>query len=223
MKKIIKFIENYSIFSGINSDDILLMLDCIEAEKKTFSKKSCIISSGMSVNALGLLVSGSAIASQDDFWGNRNIMAKIMPGQMFGESFACSENSIANVDVIAQEECCVLWLNVQKIMYVCPSACGFHNKLVQNLLYALAEKNLYFNQKISFMSKRSTKEKLLSYLSAQAFENGSSEFDIHFSRQQLADYLSVERSAMSAQLSQLKKDKIIDYHKNHFVLMQTDI
>ena len=167
---------------------------------------------------MGLLFSGGLLIVQEDFWGNWNLVAKIGPGDVFAETFACMQRRNINVNVIAEEAADVLWLNVQNILNADGETEGWKLVLLRNLLENMAEKNLHFNEKLTHMGKRNTREKLLSYLSAEAQKHGTSEFDIPFSRQQLADYLSVERSAMSTELGKLRDEGRLSFRKNHFCL-----
>ena len=169
------------------------------------------------MESVGLLLEGAVLVVQEDFWGNRNLIARIQPGQLFGESYACSGAPLG-VDVVADSPSRVLWLNVHRVLSVCPNGCAYHSRLIRNLLSVLAEKNLRFKEKLDHMGQRTTREKLLSYLSAEARRQKSSEFDITFNRQQLADYLSVERSAMSAKLGKLREEGVLDFERSHFRL-----
>ncbi len=218
MKNFLKTIKNAAVFSGVSDDEIESMLKCLGAKQETFAKSQYILREGDTPDSLGLLLSGNALIIQEDFWGNRNIIGKVSPSGLFAEAFACSPGAVMNIAVIAQEDCTVLWLGVGKILATCPSACSHHSRMVRNLLSELAAKNLRLNEKLTHMGKRTTREKVLSYLSAEAQKQNSREFDIVFNRQQLADYLSVERSALSAELSKLRTEGMIIYNKNHFVL-----
>ena len=132
-----------------------------------------------------------------------------MPGQLFAESFACMRGSVLNVSVVTDAPSVVLYLNVRQLLTTCSSACEFHNRVIMNLLSDLADKNLSFNEKLTHMAQRTTREKLLSYLSAESIRQDSQVFDIAYNRQQLADYLSVDRSAMSNELCKLRDEGII--------------
>lgn len=220
MKKYINIIKNCTIFSGVNDDEIEAMLKCLNAREERFGKDNYILRSGEATEEIGIILSGSAFIIQEDFWGNRNILSNILPSEAFGEAFACSVGAITNVSVAAEESCVVMWLNVGKILTICPSACGHHSKMIRNLLSELAKKNLLLNEKLTHISHRSTREKVLSYLSSQSQKYGRREFDIPFNRQQLADYLSVERSALSAELSKLQREGMIEFEKNRFILKQ---
>ncbi len=223
MEDFLWIIRNCQLFSGISENEIKEMLICLDAKRKSFRKGDFIFRTGDTTDAIGLLLNGTAFILQDDFWGNRNILSTVTPGQTFAETFACAPGTVMTVSVIAESNCDILLLDVKRILNVCSAACSHHSRIIRNLLSDLAAKNLAYNEKIAHMAQRTTRAKLLSYLSAAAQKNNSYEFDIPFSRQQMADYLSVERSGLSLELSRMKKDGLLDYHKNHFVLKRKEI
>ena len=218
MTQYLSVIQSAPIFSGIKGDDLETMLRCLEARIEHYPKETYLLRTGEEVDSFKLMLSGGALIVQEDYWGNRNIVSHIDPGQLFAESFACSPGSALSVSVVAERPCAILHLNVRRILTACPNACGGHSQLIQNLIADLAGKNLRFSEKITHMGQRTTREKILSYLSAEARRQGASAFDIPFSRQQLADYLSVERSGLSAELSKMRREGIFTFHKNHFSL-----
>ena len=218
MEDYMGILRNSQLFSGIEETEIRAMLGCLGAERKQFHKGGIIFRTGDATEVLGLMLTGCAFIFQDDFWGNHNIISDIAQGQTFAETFACAPGSVMTVSVMADSDCEVLFLNGRRILTVCPSACSHHSRIIRNLLSDLAAKNLASNEKLAHMAQRTTRAKLLSYFSAVARKKNDVEFDVPFSRQQMADYLSVERSGLSMELSRMKKDGLIDYHKNHFVL-----
>lgn len=218
MKIDFAIIRTSRIFSGIAEEELDGMLVCLDAKTVHFSKGAYILRSGDTVESLGLMVSGTAFVIQEDFWGNRNILSSIEQGQCFGETFACAPGAILNVSVVTQSQATVLFLNVKRILTMCPSTCAHHSRIIRNLLSDLASKNLHFNEKVTHLGQRTTRAKLLSYLSAEAQRHNSAEFDIPFSRQQLADYLSVERSGLSLELCKLRDEGLLEFHKSHFLL-----
>ncbi|HIT66024.1 MAG TPA: Crp/Fnr family transcriptional regulator [Candidatus Merdisoma merdipullorum] len=220
MKKYLQVIRSSPLFSGVGKEEVGAMLSCLEALEKDFEKDSYIFRIGDTTASLGIVLSGSVLIVQEDFWGNRNIVSSVAQGQTFAETFACAPGSVMNVSVVAQTACKILFLNVKRILHTCPSSCSHHNKMIQNLLSSLAVNNLRQNEKLSHLAQRTTRAKLLSYLSAMAQQHSSFEFDIPYSRQQLADYLSVERSGLSLELGKMRKEGLLDFHKNHFVLLQ---
>ena len=206
------------LFFGISAEEASAMLSCLQAEKKDFPKEAFLLHAGDTAESIGLILSGSILVIQEDIWGNRNILSKAGPGQTFAAAYACAPGSVLNVNVFAETPVTALFLNVKRILNVCPSACTHHSRIIRNLLSDLAEKNLRFSEKLTHMSQRTTRDKLMSYLSAEAQRLGTYEFDIPFSRQQLADYLGVERSGLSLELGKMRSEELLDFHKNHFAL-----
>lgn len=218
MKRFLPLLCHTSAFAGIAEGDLLSLLGCLGARMARHAKGALILRAGERVDAAGLLLSGSALIVQEDFWGNRNLMARLVPGQLFAEAFACSACARLNVSVVADAPCEVMRLDVRRLLATCPTACAHHSRMIRNLIADLADKNLQLNEKLTHLGQRSTREKLLSYLSAEAQRRGTPKFDIPFNRQQLADYLSIDRSAMSAALGRLRDEGVLCFEKNHFVL-----
>ena len=222
MKNFLSVIKASQLFSGISEIELNAMLSCLEARKESFPKDTFLLRVGERADSIRLVLSGSVLVIQEDIWGNRNILSKAGQGQTFAAAYACAAGSVLNVSVVAETDVTVMFMNVNRILNICPSACSYHSRIVRNLLGELAEKNLRFSEKLTHIVQRTTRAKLMSYLSAVAQSKCKYEFDIPFSRQQLADYLSVERSGLSLELSKMKRDGILDYHKNHFVLNPKD-
>ncbi len=218
MKKFFPIICSSQLFSGISENELTAMMSCLDTKTVDFSKEEFILRVGDKINSIGLVLSGNVLIVQDDIWGNRNILSKVGAGQTFATAFACAPDFPLNVDVIAETPVSIMFLNVKRILNACPSACAYHNKIIQNILGELAEKNLRFSEKLEHMGQRTTRSKVMSYLSAQARRFSTYEFDIPFSRQQLADYLGVERSGLSLELSKMRQEGLIDFHKSHFIL-----
>lgn len=222
MEEFFGSIKSASIFSGIDESELRTLLSCLGATETGYSAGEYILRVGDTPESVGLALDGSALVVKEDYWGNRNIVTKLISGDIFAEAYACSPTSKMDVSVLAETECRILWLAVRKVMTTCSSACVHHAVLIRNLVTGLASKNLQMNEKISHMAQRTTREKVLSYLYSQSQKTGVREFDIPFDRQQFADFLSVERSALSAELSKMKKDGLISYNKNHFLLNRSD-
>ena len=218
MKDFLPVLRSSPRFSGMSAEEASAMLSCLQAEKKDFPKEAFLLHAGDTAESIGLILSGSILVVQEDIWGNRNILSKAGPGQTFAAAYACAPGSVLNVNVFAETPVTALFLNVKRILNVCPSACTHHSRIIRNLLSDLAEKNLRFSEKLTHMSQRTTRDKLMSYLSAEAQRLGTYEFDIPFSRQQLADYLGVERSGLSLELGKMRSEELLDFHKNHFAL-----
>ncbi len=218
MKEFFPILRSSSLFSGVSEEELAAMLSCLDTRIEAFPKEAFVLRTGDTVESIGIVLSGSVLVIQEDIWGNRNILSKAGPAQTFAAAFACAPGSILNVSVIADTPTTVLFLNVKRILHVCPSACSHHSRIIRNLLTDLAEKNLRFSEKLTHMGQRTTRAKLMSYFSAEAQRLGTYEFDIPFSRQQLADYLAVERSGLSLELGKMRDEGLLDFHKNHFVL-----
>ena len=166
-----------------------------------------------------VLVEGNLHIRKDDYWGNRSILGQIAVGEMFGEAYVAPESGALLNDVIAVEDSAVLFLDMKRIITTCSSACRFHAIVIQNLFFAISEKNRKLVQKLGHMSQRTTRDKLISYLSEEAKRQNSASFVIPFNRQQLADFLSVDRSAMSNELCKMRKDGLLEFNKNKFRLL----
>ena len=219
MKKYLPILRNSPFFKGLTDNEILSILHCVNATIISKERNSYIFRAGDSTEVMGLVLSGCVLVIQEDLWGHRNILSKCHTGDFFGEPYAASPGAVLNISVIADEDCEIIFLNVQRLLVSCPTACEHHQKLIRNLVSVLANKILILNDKITHVSKRTTREKLLSYLSAESIRQSSLSFDIPFDRQQLADFLCVERAAMSAELSKLQKEGLLVTKRNHFELL----
>lgn len=218
MKEFLSVIRSSSLFSGISETELTAMLSCLETREEHFPKDTFLLRAGDTAESIGLVLSGSILVVQENIWGNRNILSKAGPGQTFAAAYACAPGSLLNVSVLAETPVTAMFLNVKRVLNVCPSACEHHSRIIRNLLGELAEKNLRFGEKLTHMGQRTTRAKLMSYLSAKAQRLGTYEFDIPFSRQQLADYLAVERSGLSQELGKMRREGLLDFHKSHFIL-----
>lgn len=219
MKKYIEILKRTQLFSGVSDTEISAMLNCLQAKLLTFQKGDYVFREGERIDNITVLVKGKLLVQHDDFWGNRNIVNVIRVGEMFGEAYVAPESGSLLNDVIAEEDSAVIFFDVRRILTVCSTACRFHSMVIQNLFFAISEKNQKLVQKIGHMSKRSTRAKLLSYLSEEAKRQNSSHFTIPFTRQQLADFLCVDRSAMSNELCKMRDEGLLQFAKNQFILL----
>lgn len=219
MKEYVSVLTTTRLFAGISGEEVVGMLDCLSAKTRAYKKDEYIFRQGDKVNFIPILVKGKIHIRRDDFWGNRSIVNIIEAGEMFGEAYVPPESGAILNDVVALEDCAVIFFDLQKILTACPSACRFHKTLIQNLFFVISEKNRKLIQKLGHMSKRSTREKLVSYLSEEAKKQNSSSITIPFNRQQLADFLSVDRSAMSNELCKMRDDGLLVFQKNKFTLL----
>lgn len=207
------------LFEGIASSDLPAMLSCLGFVRKAFKKHGIIYAAGDTAFRMGVLLEGRVDIVQEDFWGNQGILSRLMPGDIFAESFVLAQAEAIPVGVMAAEDSQVLFLEYNRILHTCTNACTFHDRLIANLLSITARKNIALTQKMEHLTKRTTREKLLSYLSSQARQAGAKQFAIPYDRQALADYLAVDRSAMSAELGRMRREGMLNFHKNQFELL----
>ena len=220
MKEYIPILKKMKLFAGVDDDGVAAMLECLNARLCDYKKGELVFRQGDIIACFAVPVEGRLHIQSDDYWGNRSIISVVEVGELFGEAYAASGSEPFPNSVAAVEDSRVILFEAAGIMGGCTASFKFHSLVVQNLFYIISEKNRRLMQKLGYMSKRTTREKLLSYLSAQATKNGKNEFDIPFDRQQLADYLCVDRSAMSAQLCALRDDGVLEFKKNHFILLR---
>ncbi len=219
MKKYLPVLRNTKMFAGLNDDEINSMLSCLDAKLYHYQKGAFVLREGEHLNNITILAKGSLHIQKNDYWGNRSILDQIAVGEMFGEAYIAPESGPLLNDVVAIEDSTVIFFNVKRVITTCSSACRFHAMVVQNLFFAISDKNRKLVQKLGHISKRSTREKLISYLSEEAKRQKSANFVIPFNRQQLADYLFVDRSAMSNELCKMRDEGLIEFKKNYFNLL----
>ncbi len=218
MKKYIPVLKRTKMFSGVGESDVEAMLSCLGARLGEYKKGAFVLRQGEHINDIMVLVEGGLHIQKDDYWGNRSILGNIAVGEMFGEAYVAPESGALLNDVVAVEDSAVIFFDVNRVITTCPSACRFHAMVVQNMFFAISEKNRKLVQKLGHMSKRTTREKLISYLSEEAKKQNSSIFTIPFNRQQLADFLSVDRSAMSNELCKMRDEGMLKFERNRFEL-----
>ena len=218
MEQYLFILRNSPFFQGMTEEEILSVLHCVNASVQRKKKDEYILRVGDSTESMGLVLRGSVLVLQEDLWGHRNIIHRIGPGEYFAEPFAATAGSVLNVSVVADEDSEIMLLNMERFLKTCPHACAHHSRMVRNLVSVMAKRVLDLNEKLTHMAKRSTREKLLSYLSAESMRQGKLAFTIPYDRQQLADYLSVERAAMSVELGKLQKEGLLKTNRNYFEL-----
>lgn len=218
MKKYIPILKQTKMFAGVSEDEIGSMLSCLDARLREYKRGEYVLRQGEHLDHITVLVSGELHIQHDDYWGNRTIVSRIAVGDMFGEAYIAPESGALLNDVLAVEDSAVMFFDVRRIMTACPSACRFHSAVIGNLFFAISEKNRRLVQKLGHISKRTTREKLISYLSEEAKRHNSASFEIPFNRRQLADFLSVDRSAMSNELCKMRDEGLLEFDKNRFRL-----
>lgn len=223
MEEIYSVIDKCPLFDGISHLEFKSMLGCLGARVLEMKKGQPVLREGDDTNWIGVILSGSVQLIRVDYYGIRSVLSHIGSAQIFGEAYAFSQAQALPVSVVPDQDGKVLMLDSRRIASCCSNACDFHNKMIFNLLRLVANKSLMLHQKIEITSKRTTRQKLMSYLVYQAKLQNSDCFTIPFDRQALADYLEVDRSGLSAQISQLRKEGILESEKNYFRLLKPEI
>lgn len=211
-------LQGCALFEGIDPVDLPRLLGCLDTRRAAYRKDACILRMGDRPSEIGVLLSGSVSLTRQDRWGNESLVGKLQPMDIFAESYAMAGGQPLRLNVTALETCEVLYLGGESLLRVCSQACDCHSRLLLNLTRSIAGKNLALTRKIELTSLRSTRDKLLGFLSQEALLQGSDSFSIAMNRQELADYLCVDRSAMSATLSRLQREGALNYHRNQFRL-----
>lgn len=218
MKKYLEILKKCPLFCNIEEKNLLRMLSCLGAKVIFFDKKYTVFREGDKIKHIGIVLSGSVQVVQIDFYGNRSILNNVEPSHVFGEAFACAEADCIPVSFIANEPTEIMLIDCSHILQTCANNCGFHQQLIFNLMKDLALKTVQFHQKIEICSKRTTRDKLLAFLDIQSKKHGN-QFTIPYDRQELADYLQVDRSGLSLEISKLRNEGIIENRKNFFRLL----
>lgn len=214
-------ISKTALFRGCSEEDILNMSKHLDFRTDRYRKGDVIFGMGSIVTDIGLVLSGSVRIEHTDLWGNKSILGITPAGGVFAESYACIPNEPMLVDAVANEDCDILFISVPRMFRPC-SACGSQNKVIQNLVMISAGKNLQLSRRSLHTSPKTIRGRLSSYFSQQVSAQGSNKIVIPFDRQQLADYLNLDRSALSKELGKMRNDGLIEYNKNTF-LIKTDI
>lgn len=206
------------LFCGIATADAEALLACLAPTLRHVSRDGTVLTAGDAPRFVGVLLAGEVHIVHDDYWGNRSILSAVLPGDVFGEAFALGAAPALPVSVLAKRESLVLLLDSSRLLVACPTPCAGHAALLRNLIHVLAKKNIALTDKIRHMTKKTTRARVMSYLSEVAAETGKNTFEIPFNRQEMADYLAVERSALSATLSGMQAEGLITFRKNRFTL-----
>ena len=219
MKDFFDILRECPLFDRIGDESLKEMLGCLNAKERSYKKGDVVFAEGDKAKYLGIVLEGSVQLVRVDYYGNRSILANIEPPQLFGEAFACAGLKSLPVDAVAATDTRILLLDAQRIARPCGNACPCHGQTILNLLHIVAKKNLVLLQKIEITSKRSTREKLMTYLLLQAKNAKSHTFTVPYDRQELADYLEVDRSGLSAEISKLRNEKVLECRRSTFTLL----
>lgn len=202
------------LFYGAEDSELERIIKLAETRIIVVKKNQIILSEGEPAELLGIVLSGAVRIVREDYYGNRSILAELSPADIFAESFVCTGTARLPVSAVAAEDGSVMLLNGKKILG--------NSRTAGNLLKITAEKNLILNRKIDIISKRTIREKIMTYLMYMAKENGSAEFTVPYDRQALADYLETERSALSAEISRLRREGVIECERSRFRLLDAE-
>lgn len=219
LEKYYNQIKNSPVFYGMNDEELRGLLECFNARIRRYEKDEMIIRQGDMIANIYLILDGEVNIEKDSYWGRRIIISRLSRNDNLALSFVGSKDVESSVDAIAIKDTLVLVLSYEKCTSMCQNACTRHKVLINNLFQILSKENIELIQKIENVSQKTIRDKLLTYLSNEAQKRHSNSFDTHFNRQDLADYLNVDRSAMSFELSKLQKEGLIEYNKNHFELL----
>lgn len=218
MEKILDILKKVKLFKGINEETLSTMLSYLGAKQVSLAKNEAIILAGEKADQIGVLVSGSLHIVRDSIDGERTLISAVFPNEIFAEAFCCTGVVESPASVIAALPSTVIMLNYKRIFSSCPHSCEFHQKLIENMLMVLAEKNIMLQNRMQILEKKTVRLKVLALLESYSTAK-SKMIVIPFNREQLADFLCVDRSALSHELSRMKQDGLIDYHKNVFKLL----
>ena len=218
MNQYFPILKRTQLFAGVGEESLSAMLSCLGARSCSYQKGEYVLRQGAHLSDILVLVEGELHIQKDDYWGNRSILGHIAAGEMFGEAYAAVPNEPLMVDVVAVEDTVVLFLNLAKMQTTCTHACPHHARISASVTAIIARKSLDLSRRILHVAPKTIRGKVLAYLSDIAERTGENEFDIPFDRQQLADYLGVDRSALSAELSRMQKAGLIETRRSHFVL-----
>lgn len=207
------------LFAGVQASELSAMLPCLNPQIVRKAKGDFVFHTGDAARQMGIVLSGGVQVVQEDYHGDRSIVGMLRPGQLFAETFALAQVEALPVSVVCTEDSQLMLLDCHRLITTCPTACAHHQRIVLNLLHATAAKNLQLHHKLTILTQRTTREKLLTYLSDQARIHHGRDFVIPFDRQALADYLGVERSALSAEISKLRNSGVLESEKSHFKLL----
>lgn len=216
------YLKRSLLFDGCTKEEIQAMLPCFDAEERTYKKGQVICPAGRHITHIGIILDGSVRTEHTNIFGETAIITLTEVGKSFGEAYALAPGRPAMLDFVANENCRILFLSAEKVMHRCEKRCNMHLRVATNLTELISLRYLELARRTYIITNKTTREKVMAFLSVYSTQKGSHEFDVHYSREQMASYLGVDRSALSAELSRMRKDGIIDFYKNHFILKGTE-
>lgn len=223
MKKYLPLLKNCALFANIADAQLETLLSCLSARVRDCPRQTTVFLAGDTVSDIYIVLSGKIQILQEDFSGNRTILTEVGPGDLFGEAFACAGLPQCPVTALAAAESQVMHIPFVRLLTGCTTACGFHTTLIQNMLRILAWKNIALNSKNEILGKRSTREKLMAYFAQQVRRQGSTSFTVPYGRSALADFLCVDRSAMSRELGNMRREGLLEFERNQFRILRVEL
>lgn len=220
MDQIIPFPAKCRLFDGIPVDGFHRLMHCLHAQIRRLGKGEYICHEGDNADKLGILLSGSVHVVRDRLDGRRILLDTVKANETFGATYVLTGKQKMTVSITATEPSVVILVDAAPVAAPCQRNCPAHLQLIKNAFAIICDRNASLRQKVRVLSQPSIRERLLAYLHIQAFKAGSLEFDIPYDRQELADFLCVDRSAMSAEISRLRNEGFLNSDKSHFKLMK---
>jgi len=211
-----------ALFEGIDEKSFKSLFQCLSVMIRSYHRQEVVLMAGSRADWIGIVLKGSVMIVKEDMFGNRMIVGSAEKYDMFAEVYACASPQNIPVSVVAAEDCSIMWVHFHRIASACSSACAFHTRLIENMMKILASKNLMLNRKIDHLSKKTIRGKLMAFLIDQAEAHKSLTFNIPFSRSELADYLCIDRSAMSRELGKMRDEGLLDMHRNSFKILSRE-
>lgn len=211
-------LAQHPLFESIDAAQLTFLLNCLQAKLRFAQKGDILLLQGQEVNSVGVILKGQVHIQLEEVTGRRSLLAALSDGDLFGEAFACAGVASSPVTAMAAADCEVMQIDFARLTTTCPASCNFHSQLIRNMLGVIARKNIALNQKMQFITLRTTREKLSSYLLHQYSRARKAEFTIALNRSELADYLCVDRSAMSRELGNMRDDGWISFDRNRFTV-----
>lgn len=212
-------LSSLAIFSGINPENIPEMLKCLKVFFKDYQKNELIVLESDEIRNIGIILSGTVHMIKIDENGEQTILVSLKKGELFGESFSCGSHLAACVSFISATDCKILFLPFHRVIHSCKLSCVFHHRLIENMVRIISDKNVMLMHKIEIISKKTLREKIMTYLHLQAQEHHCNHFTIPLGRLELAEFLCDNRSALTRELVSMQKEGLIRYHKNTFEIL----
>lgn len=216
-------IRQCPLFDHIATKDLVQMLTCIGARIVSYAPKIYIWDEEDIIEDVGVILRGQIDMVSEDIYEHRTTLVRMGPHELFGESFALSDSKRSTVSFMTIESCTVLYLPIQRVLHICSNSCPFHQRLIQNMFYTLSLKNQQLIEKSAIVSKPSLQDKIWTYLNLEAERQQKIYFEIPLNRNEMADYLCANRSALTRELKHMKEKGLIDFDKNTFHLLKGDM